>query len=134
MKAARKLFRVLLVLWAGSLWSVAAWVAPLLFFGQPKRPLAVALAGRLFAIECYLGIAVALSALWLSGREKFLYLYLAAALLAVNEWALRPLMSAAHAHGAVWGLTFGAWHAAAAVLYAIACLAALLLIWKNDLR
>jgi len=39
------------------------------------------------------GIAVAvLSALLLPGRSKFVWGYLAAGLLAVNEWALRPVM------------------------------------------
>ena len=47
----------------------------------------------------------------------------AAALLAINEWMLKPLMAAAHARGAAHGLTFGAWHGVSALLYVVACLA-----------
>jgi len=56
-------FRVLLVLWAGSLWSVAIWVAPTLFHAQPDRQLAGLLAGQLFTIEAYVGVATAALAL-----------------------------------------------------------------------
>src|SRR5271163_3620870 len=67
----RNAFRVLLVLWAGSLWSLA-WVTQTLFGAQSDRHLAGVLTGRLFTIETYLGIAVALIALLLPGRSKFL--------------------------------------------------------------
>ena len=36
--------------------------------------------------------------------------------------------------GSVWGLTFGAWHGVAALLYGGACVAALLVIWNDDFR
>ncbi len=55
MSLIRKAFRVLFVLWAGSLWSLAIWVAPTLFFTQSDRHLAGVLAARLFSIETYLG-------------------------------------------------------------------------------
>ena len=134
MKQAQSLFRVLLVLWAGSLWSVAIFVAPVLFYDQPDRHLAGQLAGRLFSIETYLGIAVALLALLLPGRTRAFFIYAAAAVLAVNEWGLRPVLVAARAHGAAWGLTFGAWHGGSALLYGAACLAVLSVVWNNDFR
>ncbi len=134
MKFLQGLQRLLLVLWAGSLWSVALWVAPTLFFAQHDRQLAGLLAGRLFSIETYLGVATAVLALVLPGRGQFLWGYLAAALLAGNEWLLRPVMVQARLHGAAWGLTFGAWHGVSALLYVLACLLALLLIWNHDFR
>ena len=76
----------------------------------------------------------ALAALLLPGRSKFLWGYAAAALLAVNEWALRPVMAAARARGALGGLTFGAWHGVSTVLYALACLALLSVVWNQDRR
>ena len=130
----RSLFRVLLVFTAGSMWSLAAWVAPTLFFAQPNRQLAGLLASRLFHIESIACAAVALIALVLPGRARFTWLYLAGALLAVNQWVLRWPMDAAHAHGAAYGLTFGAWHGLSAILYMIACVAMLLLVWNDDLR
>jgi membrane protein YqaA with SNARE-associated domain len=128
----RKVFGVLKVLWAGSLWSLAAWVAPTLFHAQPDRHLAGILAARLFGIETYIGIAVALLASVLGGARKFLWGYAAAALLAVNEWILKPVMMRAHADGAVASLSFGAWHGVSAVLYLTACAAVLLLIWREQ--
>jgi hypothetical protein len=130
----RSVFRLLLVLWAGSLWSVGLWVAPTLFFAQSDRHLAGMLAGRIFTVEAYLAVAVAVLAVVLPGRSKFLWGYAAAALLAVNEWALRPVMAAARTRGAFGGLTFGAWHGVSTVLYALACLALLSVVWNQDRR
>ncbi len=129
----RNFFRVLLVLWAGSLWS-AVWVAWTLFHQPVDRHLAGVLAGRFFAIETYLGLGVAILALVLPGRSKFLWGYLAAALLAVNQWVLVPVMATARARGGVAGLTFGAWHGVSGVIYLLACLAVLTVIWREDFR
>src|SRR5277367_6091981 len=106
----RNAFRILFVLWAGSLWSLAAWVAPTLFYAQADRHLAGMLASRLFTIETYAGLAVAVLALLLPGRGKFVCGYLAVALLSINEWALKRVLAQAHAHGSAAGLSFGAWH------------------------
>jgi len=130
----RKVFRVLFVLWAGSLWSLAAWVAPTLFYAQGDRHLAGVLAAKLFGIETYVGLAVAVLALLLPGRTKFVWGYLAAALLCLNQWVLKRIMEQAHAHGAAAGLSFGAWHGVSAALYLVACLAVLLLVWNEDFR
>ena len=97
-----RLFRVLLVLWAGSLWSLI-WVTSVLFYAQDDRHLAGVLAGKLFSIEAYVGVAVAALAFLLTKVPRrteplprpFVEGYLAAALLAANEWALRPVMAAA---------------------------------------
>ena len=59
----RKFFRVLLVLWAGSLWSLT-WVTWTLFHAQSDRHLAGVLAGPLFSIEAYVGVSVAALALY----------------------------------------------------------------------
>ena len=127
-------FRVLFVLWAGSLWSLAAWVAPTLFYAQGDRHLAGVLAARLFSIETYVGVGVAVLALLRLSRTKFVWGYLAAALLSVNEWVLKRIMEQAHAHGTAAGLGFGAWHGVSAVLYVLACLAVLRLVWNEDFR
>ncbi len=130
----RSAFRVLFVLWAGSLWSLAAWVAPTLFYAQNDRHLAGVLAARLFSIETYVGVAAAVLALLLPGRTKFVWGYFAAALLSINEWVLKRIMAQAHAHGTAAGLGFGAWHGVSAVLYVAACLAVLRLVWNEDFR
>ena len=129
-----KIFRILLVLWAGSLWSLALWVTPTLFYLQSDRHLAGILAGRMFTVETYVGVAVAVLALLLPGRTRFVWGYFGAAILAVNEWGLRPVMAAARAHGTSAGLTFGAWHGVSAALYVAACGAVLVLIWNENFR
>lgn len=126
-----KAFRVLFVLWAGSLWSLAAWVAPTLFSAQGDRHLAGVLAARLFSIETYVGLGVAALALLLPGRTKFVAAYAAAAALAVNEWIMKPLMTQAHVRGSVAGLSFGAWHGVSGAIYLAACLAVVVLVWRE---
>jgi hypothetical protein len=132
-KIIRGFFRVLIVLWAGSLWSTI-WVAATLFNLQSDRHLAGLMAARLFQIETYLGLGVAALAIVLPGRTRYYWAYFAAAILAVNEWVLRRVMSFAQAHGTAAGLGFGAWHGVSAVLYLIACVAVLVLVWKEDFR
>jgi Domain of unknown function (DUF4149) len=127
-------FRVLFVLWAGSLWSLAAWVAPTLFYAQGDRHLAGLLASKLFSIETYAGLGVALLALLLPRGPRFVWGYLAVALLSINEWVLKRIMAQAQVHGTAVGLSFGAWHGVSAVLYVLACLAVLLLVWNEDFR
>ncbi|MGA2399315.1 MAG: DUF4149 domain-containing protein [Steroidobacteraceae bacterium] len=129
----RNAYRVLLVLWVGSLWSLALWVAPTLFFAQPDRHLAGLLAARLFAVETYLGMAVAALGVALPGRGRQWAVYGAVALLAINEWILKSLMEEAHAQGAALGLSFGAWHGVSAVGYLIGCLLVLWGIWRQPL-
>ena len=130
----RSAWRVLLVLFAGSLWSLAAWVALTIFDTLGNAGLAGAVAARLFSIETYLGLGVAALALLLPARRRLGGLYLAAVLLACNEWALKPGMTAAHAHGSALGLSFGAWHGIAGGIYLIACLAMLMVVWNERYR
>jgi hypothetical protein len=130
----RNAFRVLFVLWAGSLWSLAAWVAPTLFYAQDDRHLAGVLAAKLFSIETYVGLGVAGLALLRLSRTKFVWGYGAAALLSINEWVVKRVMAQAHAHGTAAGLGFGAWHGVSAVLYVLAGAAVLRLVWNEDFR
>jgi hypothetical protein len=134
MPFARNVFRVLLVLWAGSVWSLAAWVTPTLFYAQSDRHLAGFLAARLFTVETYVGVAAAVLALVLPGRTRMGGVYAAAVLLAANEWVLKRFMESARLHGTAGGLSFGAWHGAAAILYLAACAALLSVIWKENFR
>jgi Domain of unknown function (DUF4149) len=124
-------FRVLVVLWAGSLWSLL-WVAAVLFRFLSDRHTAGQIAARLFSIETYLGLAVAVLALLLPNRGGFRFGFLSVALLAVNEWVLKRVMNAALSHGSAWGLSFGAWHGVSAALYVLACLCVLVMIYKDE--
>jgi hypothetical protein len=126
-------FRVLWVLWAGSLWSTV-WVAAVLFHFQADRHLAGFIAGRLFSIETYLGIGVAVLALVIPDRARFRLGFAAVALLACNEWIFTRWMSLAQAHGTALGLSFGAWHGISALIYLLACLCVLVVIYKGEYR
>ncbi len=135
MKHVQNAYRVLLVLTAGSLRSAGLIVAPTLFaLLQPDRQLAGQLAGRVFSLETYLAVTAAVLGLLLPGRTKRLPAYLAAALLAFNEWGLRPFMTQARLHGTSLSLGFGAWHGLTTLIYLAACCAMLVLVWKNDFR
>jgi hypothetical protein len=126
-------FRVLMVLWAGSLWSLL-WVAAALFRFSSDRHTAGLIAARLFSIETYLGLAVAVLALLLPNRGGFRFGFLSVALLASNEWVLKRVINAALSHGSAWGLSFGAWHGVSAGLYVLACLCVLIMIYKDEYR
>jgi ABC-type uncharacterized transport system permease subunit len=105
-----------------------------LFHAQSDRHLAGLLAARFFQIETYLGLGFAALAILLPGRSRYFWAYFAAALLAMNEWILKRVMHLAQTHGTAAGLSFGAWHGVSAVLYLMACIAVLVLVWKEDFR
>jgi hypothetical protein len=126
-------FRVLMSLWAGSLWSLL-WVAAALFRFIGDRHTAGLIAARLFSIETYLGLSVAALALMLPGRRRFLLGFVAVGLLAFNEWILKAVMARALTHGGTAGLTFGAWHGISAGLYVLACLCVVVVIYKDEYR
>ncbi len=126
-------WRVLTVLWAGSLWSLL-WVAAVVFHLQGDRHTAGLIAGRLFSIETYLGLGVAALALLLPVRARFWPGFVAAGLLSINEWILKAAMIRAQMHGGSAYLSFGAWHGISAALYVLACLCVLALIYQDEYR
>ncbi len=125
--------RLLLALWAGSLWA-QIWAASTAFAMLTDRHMAGALAARLFAIESYLGLGVAAFALSVGFGSRFKWGFLGAALLCLNEWAIKRVMNAALERGSVLGLSFGPWHGVSAIIYLLACAAVLWLVWKEDFR
>ena len=133
MKILARAFRVLITLWAGSLWSLL-WIAAALFQFLGDRHTAGLIAARLFSIETYLGLAVAALALLLPNRGRFRLGFVAVALLALNEWILKRVMSLAQAQGSAWGLGFGAWHGVSAGLYVLACVCVVVLIYQDEYR
>lgn len=119
---------------AGGLWALAAFVTPTLFYVQPDRHLAGVLAARMFTVETGLALAAALLAVLTPVRGKYLLGYLAAGLLTVNEWALKPVLETARLHGKAFGLGFGPWHGVSALLYVSACVLVLVLTWREGFR
>ena len=123
-------FRLLLVLWAGSLWS-SVWVALTIFHSQPDRHLSGVLAAKLFAIETYLGLGVAVAAL-LVHAARFRFGFMAVALLLFNEWVIKAFMDQALAQGAALGLGFGPWHGVSALIYLGACVAVVVAVCRHE--
>jgi hypothetical protein len=125
------MFRLLVVLWAGSLWSTV-WVALTIFQSQPDRHLSGVLAARLFSIETCLGAAVALIGALRGKRSNLRCCYLAAGLLLFNEWVLKALMDQALAAGSALGIGFGPWHGISAFVYLAACFAVATYVYQDD--
>ena len=126
----------LVTLWAGSLWTVCGIVAPQLFATLPERKLAGQMAARLFHIETWLGVVVAILLIALFAARKafatsktilWLILATAGAPLA-SELILGPMMNAARAANDM--SRFGMLHGVSAVLFFTACMSALALMWK----
>lgn len=127
---------VLVTLWAGSLWTVCGIVAPQLFATLPERRLAGQMAARLFHIETWLGVVIAilLIALLIArralvGSKAVLWLILlTAGAPLLSELLLGPMMDAARAANDM--ARFGMLHGVSAALFLVACLSALALVWK----
>lgn len=134
-----RLASILLTLWAGSLWTVCAIVAPTLFATLDDRRLAGQIAGELFRIETWLGVAIGLTlAALVAGRRVVwsgaavptvlcLIAVTAGAPLA-SELVLGPLMASARAANDM--ARFGMLHGIAAACFVAACLGALALVWR----
>lgn len=128
--------RVIPGLWAGILCAVGYLAAPVLFAVLESRATAGLLAGKMFTVAtlCSLGLAGVFllatrrgSGAW---RHRVLAV-LAAGLLAVNEWGLRPVMEAARLADGTPGPGFGALHGLSAVLWLAATA---LVIWLSALE
>jgi hypothetical protein len=126
----------LVTLWAGSLWTVCVIVAPTLFSTLPERRLAGQVAARLFHIETWLGVVVAILLIGvLAARRVFetskatlWIIVLTAAAPLASELILGPMMDAARAVNDM--SRFGMLHGVSAVLFFTACLGALALVWQ----
>jgi uncharacterized protein DUF4149 len=126
---------LLVTLWAGSLWTVCGLVAPMLF-ATLERPMAGAVAARLFHFEAWFGLLLGLGLAGLAalrpplaGRIGPLWVVaLAAGAPLASQLALGPAMDAARAMNDM--ARFGLLHGVAAVLFFTACLGTLALAWR----
>ena len=124
---------VLLGLWAGSLVTVCAIAAPSAF-AVLERQLAGQVAARLFLIETIIGVVVAaivfvqarVAGLVLNKATRVAVLIGALAPL-LSEIILGPMMQAARNAGDM--ARFGALHGVSALLFATACVSAVLAAW-----
>lgn len=130
----------LLTLWAGSLWTVCVIVAPTLFATLPERRLAGQVAARLFHIETWLGVTVAILLIavlaarkaFAAGKSALWLILLTAGAPLASEGVLGPMMDTARAANDM--ARFGLLHGISAVLFSTACLSALALLWNLNRR
>ena len=127
---------LVLTLWAGSLWTVCGLVAPTLFAVLDDRQIAGRLAATFFRVETIIGVVAGcvLIGMSVTGRLQ-LPGWLGRTLIAITAGApllsqlgLQPFMERARLAGDM--AQFGLLHAVAALLFLVACLSALLLVWR----
>ena len=126
--------RILLTLWVGSLWVTGFMVAPLLFTLLDDRSLAGTLAGELFRITSFTGLACGGLLLALNAANyralNWRGLLLAGMLLliVVGQFVLTPMIAGLREQGLSGSPRFGQLHGLASVLYVITSVCGLLLV------
>lgn len=137
-----KIRSLALVAWVGALW-FAGYVAAPVLFGLLSKMTAGHVAGRLFEIIAYLGMACAgillLFGLFESGAKLFktTYFKLVLAMLlcvCLNHFGVTPVIEAlkqgqSHLVLQTVGGGFGMWHGVSSVIYLITSLLGAFLVW-----
>lgn len=139
----------LLALWVGGIWAIGYVAAPTLFSSLADKQLAGALAGQLFEVIAWIGIAAASYLLvYRVAREggaalKTLFFWVVVVMLALiltSLFGIQPLMQGlkdqAMPHAvmqSVFADRFAHWHGVSSVLYLIQSALGLLLVWRSGL-
>ena len=134
-RLAEAIYAALLTLWVGGLWAVGYLVAPVLFSMLENRPLAGAVAGRLFELMGWFGLVAATYILvFLLVRHghrglrqgAFWLVLLMLLLTAASLFGIQPLMAQLKAEAlprevmeSVVRDRFAAWHGISSILYLI---------------
>lgn len=126
---------ILATLWVGGMWAIGYIVAPVLFSRLGDRALAGLIAGKLFSLIAWIGIASAVyllvyrlvrngSAVFRQG--VFWIVLLMLALVCAGEFGIQPIMAALKEEAlpkqvmeSVLRDRFAAWHGVSSVLYII---------------
>jgi hypothetical protein len=136
---------VLLTLWVGGMWFVGFVAAPVLFNVLESRQMAGMVAGHLFSAVHYVGLVCGGLLLIFMLIDKVgvdrrrLRIWLLAAMLfiiAVNQFAIQPVMASLKLEGLVEGsetaIQFGRMHGISSLLYLLCSLLGLLLLMWHD--
>jgi predicted cobalt transporter CbtA len=126
---------VLVTLWVGAMWTVGYVVAPTLFGMIADRTLAGNVAGRLFTLVAWIGLASAVYVLvfqllrqrWRALRGGLFWLVAGMALMTLaSQFGIQPLMAQMKADAwprevmdSVLRNRFATWHGVSSVLYLI---------------
>lgn len=132
----------LLVLWIGGLWAIGYIAAPALFANLGDKQLAGMLAGRLFAVMAWIGIAAAAYLLIYrfvrdgAAALKTLFFWVVALMLALTlagHFGMRGLGMPHAMMQSVFTNRFVRWHGVSSILFVIQSALGLLLVWRSGL-
>lgn len=146
-----RLFLLLTVVWAGSLWTTGYMVAPTLFSVLPAREMAGMVAGHLFRSQAILGVVVGVLQLALCnvmirrGAERYRALrWLVLGMLCcvlVGYFCIQPFMESLRQKASALGMAvsaspyrgqFGMLHGVSSGFYLLQSLLALALVWRSS--
>ena len=139
-----KLALISMTLWVGALWAIGYIAAPTLFYHLPDRQLAGSLAGQMFTLVAYIGMAcgtyLLLNRVTKFGgqafKQGFFWLVLLMLLLTLaGHFGIAPIIAQLKADAlpadvmhSVFADRFATWHGVASIAYAIQSLLGLLLV------
>ncbi len=140
---------MMLVLWIGGIWAIGYVAAPVLFASMGDKQLAGMLAGKLFEVMAWIGIAAAAYLLVYriardgGGALKTLFFWTVAVMLAlvlIGLFGIQPIMQGlkdqAMPHAvmqSVFADRFARWHGISSILYLLQSALGLLLVWRSGL-
>jgi len=132
--------RILLTLWVGGLWTMGYMVAPALFASLEDRALAGTLAGVMFHIIAWVGLAcgsllLLFNQLRASQKRinlRAVVLVIMLTLIAIGQFVLAPKVAAMRVEGLVDSEAFATLHGVAAVAYLITSVLGLLLVVARE--
>jgi len=142
-----KLALLVITFWVGSLWAIGALAAPTLFQVIPTRYLAGLVAGKMFTLVAYVGMASGayLLAYCISrfgaGAFKQAVFWIAAAMLLITllgHFGIQPIMAEIRAQAAVpadvmqgmFANRFRTWHDIASIAYLLECVLGVALVLR----
>ena len=132
--------RILLTLWVGGLWAIGYMVAPALFATLEDRALAGTLAGVMFNIIAWVGLAcgsllLLFNQLRHSGNRlnlRAVVLGVMLALTAVGQFVLAPKVAAMRVEGLAGSEAFATMHGIASVAYLLTSVLGLVLVVMRE--
>jgi len=142
------LYLAVITLWVGGMWAIGYVAAPVLFSNLGDRQLAGAVAGRLFALIGWIGLAsAAYLMIFMTVRRGaqvfrsavFWLVLLMVLLVAASQFGIQPLMAQLKAAAlprevmeSVMRDRFAAWHGISSILYLVQSLLGLWLVILAD--
>ena len=132
--------RILLTIWVGGMWAIGYMVAPALFANLEDRSLAGTLAGVMFEIIAYVGLAcgsllLMFNQLRRSQRRlnwRAVVLFAMLVLVGAGQFVLAPMIAEVRIAGASDSSSFAQLHGLASLVFSMTSLLGLLLVVWPD--